>query len=80
MTAPASLLPSFLRSITTVHARDIQLVSQEGFWRDLLPTWTFLPVRDASGEFTPRMGQVISRLNAEARQKALAGHVLLLEA
>ena len=79
MTAPSVLLPSFLRSITTIHARDIAVVSQEAFWRDLLPTWTFLPVRDAAGGFTPRMGQVISRLNADARVKALAGQVLLLE-
>ena len=40
MTAPTAPLPSFLRSITTVHAREMALVGQEGFWRALLPTWT----------------------------------------
>ncbi|WP_135230068.1 hypothetical protein [Deinococcus fonticola] len=73
------LLPSFLRSITTVHARDLSVVGREAFWRALLPTWTFLPVRDVAGAFTPRMEQVMARLNPEARQKALAGQVLLLE-
>lgn len=70
---------TFLRSITTVHARDMGLVGQEAFWRDLLPTWTFLPVQDDGGQFTPRMQKVISRLNADAREKALSGLVLLLE-
>lgn len=71
--------PTFLRSITTVHARHMEVVGQEGFWRELLPTWTFLPVHSPSGEYSTRMAAVVSRLNEGARQKALAGTTLLLE-
>lgn len=71
--------PTFLRSITTVHTRHMEQVGQEAFWRELLPTWTFLPVYQPSGEYSPRMQAVILRLNEGARRKALAGTALLLE-
>lgn len=76
MSAPA---PTFLRSITTIHARHIAVVEQESFWRELLPTWTFLPTHTPAGEYTERLKAVIERVNLGARPKALAGHILLLE-
>ncbi len=71
--------PTFLRSMTTVHARDMALVQTEQFWRDLLPTLTFLPHQTATGEFTERMQAVIERLNPQLRMKILSGTLLLLE-
>ncbi len=69
-----------MRSITTLHTRHVDLVLQESFWRELLLTWSFLPVTLADGgEYTPRMQTVIARLNPEARARALSGMVLLLE-
>lgn len=76
MSVPA---PTFLRSITTIHARHIEVVEQESFWRNLLPTWTFLQAYTPDGEYTERLKAVVERVNVGARQKALAGHVLLLE-
>lgn len=71
--------PTFLRSMTTVHARDMAVVTQEGFWRELLPTLSFLPHRTETGEFTVRMQDVISRLNPELRSRVLSGQLFLLE-
>ncbi len=76
MTAPA---PTFLRSITTIHARDVARVLGQDFWRDLLPNWTFLPTHTPAGEYTGRLRAVIERVNPAARERALAGQVLLLE-
>lgn len=71
---------TFMRSITTVHLRPgDDAVTGEAFWRELLPTWTFLPVRDAQGEYTLRMRDVIGRLNPTALEKVLDGQVMLLE-
>lgn len=76
MTSP---VPTFLRSITTVHTRNVALVQTDDFWREVLPNWTFLSVYTESGEYSERMQGVISRLNPGAKQKALTGHLLLLE-
>ena len=76
MTAPA---PPFLRSITTVHARDMARVQQQELWRDLLPNWTFLPTHTADGAYSKRFQDVLERVNLRARERAVAGQVFLLE-
>lgn len=69
----------YLRSITTVHLRDPKRAAQPQFWADLLPTWTFLPTHDGSGQLRPRLLEVAGRIQPEAREAALSGLVLLLE-
>ncbi|PJI53399.1 hypothetical protein CTI14_29040, partial [Methylobacterium radiotolerans] len=65
---------TFMRSITTVHLRPgDDAVTGEAFWRELLPTWTFLPVHDAQGEYTPRMRDVIGRLNPPRWKRSWTG-------
>lgn len=76
MTAP---IPTFLRSMTTVHVRDMPLVQTEAFWRELLPTLTFLPHTTATGEFTERMQAVAERLNPDLRARVLSAPHFLLE-
>lgn len=65
--------------MTTVHARDMPLLQSEAFWRDLLPTLTFLPHLTEDGEYTERLQTVLERLNPEARARASASELLLLE-
>ncbi|GAA5532237.1 hypothetical protein [Deinococcus aluminii] len=76
MTAP---VPTFLRSMTTVHTLNLRLVQTEAFWRELLPTLTFLPHRTETGEFTERMQAVVERLNPELRTRVLSGQLFLFE-
>ncbi|MFC6591399.1 hypothetical protein ACFP81_04815 [Deinococcus lacus] len=69
----------YLRSITTVHLQDPERAMREDFWRELLPTWTFLPAYTAAGGMTPRLLEVAERVHPAMREDALSGFVLLLE-
>lgn len=70
---------TYLRSITTVHLKDPQQAQQPEFWQVLLPTWTFLPAYDSARQPTPRLREVIDRIQPQAQARALEGLVLLLE-
>lgn len=71
---------AFLRSITTVHITEASrsLVTQEKFWQELLPTWTFLP-HQTHPEYAARLEVVLSRINQDAQARVRESQLLLLE-
>lgn len=71
---------SFLRSITVIHAKESskELVYTEDFWKELLPTWTFLPYQDQP-VWSERLNDTIDRLHSASKIKVRSSKILLLE-
>lgn len=79
MTAHSLTNPTFLRSLTTIHAQNMELVGHAQFWQDLLPMWTFMPIETDDVLHAARIQGVISRVHERVRDKAEVGQLFLFE-
>lgn len=81
MTSGLSNHSTFLRSITTIHTQNMELVRHEQFWQELLSMWTFMPLDTNDVVHTERIQSVIARVHGHGRvqDKAQKGQLFLFE-